>query len=277
MDFKPEIINTGSDGNCVVLDDHFMFDCGLSRKKILTVYPDVEQLKAVFVTHRHSDHTNLPFIKYCLKYGIEVHLPKAVLDELQSQRNFDESWINQIIINEDLGEFHYKSTFNHQEFEYSIIPHPTDHFDLTNFAFEIRRSDHKQALYATDLRTVSPTDRAQGISFLGKFDLLMLEGNYDENWLREYIDLNLMALDSDWDPAELDDETLNDWIRQNRHRIPHKISSSLYRGVQNLRHLSKQQARLYAAQHLKPNGQYYEMHRSSMFYEKPDDWKRLMI
>jgi hypothetical protein len=40
-----------------------------------------------------------------------------------------------------------------------------------------------------------------------------------------------------------------------------------------MRHLSKQQARAYVQDHLKEDGKYYEIHRSSMFYERPSDWQ----
>lgn len=51
---KYEIINSGSDGNAIVLNDEILLDCGVSYKKI---EPYVKKLKIVCISHR----THRPF------------------------------------------------------------------------------------------------------------------------------------------------------------------------------------------------------------------------
>lgn len=49
MDY--EVINTGSDGNAVVISKMILIDCGVSFKKI---EPYIKTLKLVLLTHIHS-------------------------------------------------------------------------------------------------------------------------------------------------------------------------------------------------------------------------------
>ena len=46
-----EIIETGSTGNAVVINENIMIDCGVSWKKI---QPYAKKLKLVLLTHKHS-------------------------------------------------------------------------------------------------------------------------------------------------------------------------------------------------------------------------------
>lgn len=102
------------------------------------------------------------------------------------------------------------------------------------------------------------------------FDIIEMEGNYDENWLREYIDTTIQTFTNEkLDVSRLTPEELKSWVNLNYQILPKKIYQDLYRATQNMRHLSKQQARAYVLNHLKPNGFYYEVHRSSQYYEKP--------
>lgn len=59
---KFQIINTGSDGNCFVVDDELMIDAGVVYKK-LTTGIDIEKIKYVMLTHIHGDHFNKTAIR----------------------------------------------------------------------------------------------------------------------------------------------------------------------------------------------------------------------
>lgn len=51
----PEIIASGSSGNCVILGGHVMIDCGVPVKRI---EPLLRRIGWLFITHRHLDHVN---------------------------------------------------------------------------------------------------------------------------------------------------------------------------------------------------------------------------
>ena len=100
------------------------------------------------------------------------------------------------------------------------------------------------------------------------FDVILLEGNYDEVYLREYIGKKLKEINADIDVEHFTDTELELFVKSHYSTLDKETKQILYRAVQNLRHLSKLQARAYARNHLKENGTYYEIHRSKKFYEK---------
>lgn len=66
------IIATGSDGNAVLINDHFLIDCGVSYSALR---PWVKDLRAVLLTHVHGDHfrpstiKRLAFERPALRFG----------------------------------------------------------------------------------------------------------------------------------------------------------------------------------------------------------------
>lgn len=55
-----EIIGTGSNGNCIVLNKYIMLDCGLSYSKVKSYLQDI---KVIFISHTHQDHLKKSTIK----------------------------------------------------------------------------------------------------------------------------------------------------------------------------------------------------------------------
>ena len=70
------ILGTGSSGNCIIVNDNIMLDCGLSYSKIKKY---LKNIKLIFISHKHTDHLlpttikqiayNYPTIKFV--YNIE--------------------------------------------------------------------------------------------------------------------------------------------------------------------------------------------------------------
>ena len=50
---KYEIIGSSSKGNCIVVEDILMLDCGVSYTKIK---PYLKKVKLIFISHGHKDH-----------------------------------------------------------------------------------------------------------------------------------------------------------------------------------------------------------------------------
>ena len=67
-----KILATGSDGNCVIINDTLMIDCGVPYK---TVEPHLGALNIVLLTHLHGDHFNpatirrMAYDKPSLRFG----------------------------------------------------------------------------------------------------------------------------------------------------------------------------------------------------------------
>lgn len=270
--FKVDIVSTGSEGNCVVINDEIMIDAGISKKKIKEYGIDLDKIKYLFITHRHSDHANLATIRYFITNNVEVHVPFSVRAKLMNENRIKVNNYPNLIIHEgfnnDYGIHRYTCG------TYNITLYPTKHYDIINYAIIIER-DNQRLLYATDLQTVEPTEISEGLSNLGTFNTIIMEGNYDEVYLRAFINNSINYIDPNLDGSVLNDDELDKWVRQNYKGLPNDVSHGMFRAVQNMRHLSKQQARIYVKNHLRQNGRYYEVHRSSMFYEKKNKWESL--
>lgn len=264
--FNIKIHATGSSGNMIQIDNTII-DLGVTKSKALQLV-NFDEIDEVFISHRHSDHFYLPLVKEVISKNIPLYISEdtnnkynlksedtnvTIIEELNSKPNFT-------IDNCRYNRFQLKNG----NYIYCI---PQKHDDIINYAFVIE-NDNERLLFATDLDTLSKSDVGDGILHLGKFDVILLEGNYDEDYLREYIGEILKTIDPELDHKYFTDEELNNFVKKHYGVIDKETRQVLYRGVQNLRHLSKLQARAYARNHLKPNGRYYEIHRSSMFYEK---------
>lgn len=174
--FDIQILGTGSGGNAVLIDETILIDCGLGVRKLL---PYFEKVRHVFITHRHGDHLQLPILKNVAKkispsiiqYGLHVNTDcyNFIMDK-----------------NPELGSLiETERLTNHSNFditiegvEYNIRTYPLYH-DVENQGFIITK-DGKTLIHATDTSTMK--DAPNEI-----FDVLLVEGNYDESKLIEYL------------------------------------------------------------------------------------------
>lgn len=263
MSFDFTIIESGSNpGNCTVLDKHIMIDCGLSIKRVKQTI-NLPDIKIAIVTHRHTDHVKYPLIKALAKQGTFLYLPQAVVDTFT--KNYPDNPLSPTQY-QTLESLSRKSIQVDDDHLITFIPQK--HEDLVNYAIYVKK-DNETFLYATDLDTLFPSDVGDGIMHLNNIDVLALEGNYDETYLRRTIVETLTQYDNSRQWANCSPEEIAQFLDTFGNMLPKGTYRLLYRAIQNLRHLSKQQARSYAANHLKKDGVYYEMHRSKEFYEEP--------
>ena len=263
-----KILATGSSGNCVLIDGKVLIDAGITIKLLTAYGVKPEDLDALIITHKHGDHMSTPLVRYLLSAGVKAFLSTGVIAELAKE--------GQIKITElvDVGQvtpITEDKVF--QAGDIQIQAYPQKHHDLVNYAFVLTKGQDR-LLYATDLDTLEPSETGVGLLHLGQFDTLLLEGNYDEPYLRAYIEYMVSLVPEAEDPTKASDEDLEAWVKTHYRSLPDQIARNAFRAIQNHRHLSKQQARAYAKTHLKPGGVYYEIHRSGQFYEEPDeDWR----
>ena len=277
MGFDINIISTGSQGNCVVIDGSIMCDAGISRKKIEDSGFDMHNLDVLMVSHKHHDHTNLATIRWAIEHSVETHLPNSIIEMLRDEGriNIDQYLGRTVYVHEDKDEYTLQLKKSPYTKEMHLKLYPQRHHDIINYAFVMEKEvdgKKQRMLYSTDLDTIGPTEVGPGLTALGMFNTIVLEGNYDEVWLRDFIESSIGAVDDSIDTLTMTNSELDKWLRANYRQLPRDISAGLFRAVQNMRHLSKQQARLYVRNHLLPGGDYYEVHRSHMFYERPSTW-----
>ena len=263
---KIRILATGSSGNSVLVDHQILIDAGITKKAFQSFGIDPKTISLLAITHRHSDHMNLPFVRYLLEEGVSMLLPAEAIADIAREGKADTKvlcatgQIKKIVPEEETVVGGIR-----------LIPYAQKHHDIINYAFVLEKAEER-LLYSTDLDTVEATDVGVGLLHLGQFDTLLLEGNYDEAYLRSYIEHMVSVVPGAEDPRKQNDLDLEQWVKANYRNLPEEVARNAFRAIQNHRHLSKQQARAYAATHVKPGGRYYEIHRSKTFYEAPEGW-----
>lgn len=262
------ILATGSSGNCVLVGGNILVDAGINFKHFSEFDIPLNEIACCIITHKHGDHMNKPFVRKLLANGIQVIMSEDSAAELvtEGKVNVEEC------VDKGLITFLHKDTVYCFGDTLSMTAHPQKHHDIVNYAL-VFEDNGSRLLYSTDLDSLEPSDKGEGLMHLGMFDTILLEGNYDEPYLRSYIEYIISIAPEAEDPGEMDNTELELWVKKNYRLLPDEIARNAFRAIQNRRHLSKQQARAYAATHLKPGGSYYEIHRSGTFYEEPVGWR----
>lgn len=151
------IINTGSDGNCTIVNEILAIDMGVSYKKLS---PYVDKLQLVLLTHIHGDHFNKSTIRKLainrptLKFGCCEWLVQELLSCGVSKNNVHVY---------DIG-----TKYNYGSF--SLIPIKLYH-DVPQCGYRLFMNNEK-LIYATDTNTLD------GIKAL-EYDVYLIEGNYE--------------------------------------------------------------------------------------------------
>lgn len=164
---KYKIINSGSDGNCILINDEILLDCGVSFKKIEPYY---KKLKLVFISHMHHDHLlpstikNLALERPTLRFVVGEFLVDKLLDCGVSKKNID------------ILKLRTRLSYNTN---LSIQPIRLYH-DVPNFGIRLNL-ERERLIYITDTKTV------EGIK-AKDYDLYLVEGNYDEDEILDRIE-----------------------------------------------------------------------------------------
>lgn len=163
------LVQTGSSGNCLIINKFLALDMGINFKKLKPYYKD---LKLVFIGHEHSDHLNKTCIKTLarerptLRFCVGEWLVPILVECGVSKKNIDIIEAPKVY---DYGTFKISPI---------ILYHDCKIFGLRIFIGD------KKAVYITDTHTV------EGISCKG-YDYYFIESNYGEEELQERINRKL--------------------------------------------------------------------------------------
>jgi phosphoribosyl 1,2-cyclic phosphodiesterase len=169
--FEVHVLASGSDGNCTIIqfeDEAIMIDAGISCRRIKDLMGkegvDPKALKALLVTHEHSDHI-AGAGPVSRKFNIPVMCNKAT---------FDCSGIGNVEYTEirTMGSFCVGSM--------NVTPLPTSHNAAEPNAFLVEAED-KRVLVATDTGKLT----FQVEHALKHADVAVIESNYDRKMLAE--------------------------------------------------------------------------------------------
>ena len=164
---KYEIIGSSSKGNCIIVEDILMLDCGVAYSKIKK---HLSKVKLIFISHSHQDHLlpstvkkiayNFPTIKFLtgseevveILYVQGIHTNNIYI--LKSGKKYD------------LGLLKVKL-----EQLYHDTPNYGLKWDLNG----------KKGIYAVDTEKIDHIEAKN-------YDLYLIENNYQEKLLQEHID-----------------------------------------------------------------------------------------
>lgn len=168
-----DVLGSSSSGNCIIINEFLMLDCGLTYKSIKE---KLKKTKLIFISHCHSDHCktstikqiafNYPNIKFVVgskdlvKILIECNVKKANVFALPSNK-----WFNLGMLNVKLEKLTH---------------------DVPNHLIKFKIKD-KKGVYIVD------TGRIDDIS-AKNYDLYLIEANYQHELLKEHqrqLDKNL--------------------------------------------------------------------------------------
>lgn len=151
------IINSGSDGNGLIIEDIILIDCGITFKSLEKYY---KKLKIVLLTHIHRDHFNkftirkLAYERPTLRFACCEWLVKELVDCGVSKKNID--------VLDFMTEYDYGIL--------KIVPFPLFH-DVPQCGYKIEIMNNK-ILYATDTSKIDHV-------VAKNFDYYFIEGNYE--------------------------------------------------------------------------------------------------
>jgi Cft2 family RNA processing exonuclease len=164
--FDYEILKSGSDGNCLIINKKVAIDMGISFKQIQSY---LKELKVILLTHIHSDHfqkntiRKIAYEKPTIKFVCRNWLVKDLLELGVSKKNI------YVLKNQktyDLGLF-------------KVMPIDTYH-DVENTSY---RLDFKPITmyYATDTSKLDYLECLKGLNYY------FVENNYSRKELEERI------------------------------------------------------------------------------------------
>lgn len=154
---KYKIINSGSDGNGLIVEETILIDCGVTFKSLKDYY---KKIKIVLLTHIHKDHFNKSTIKKLayerptLRFGCCEWLVKDLVECGVSKKNIDVYKMGKI--------YSYK--------DFKVIPITLYH-DVPQCGYKLKIGSNK-LIYATD------TNKIDHI-IAKNYDYYFIEGNYE--------------------------------------------------------------------------------------------------
>lgn len=151
---KYKIVSSGSKGNCVIINENIMVDCGVPFKEIKN---DLYGIKYLIITHIHSDHLNLKTLTQ-----ISSQFPRIkIIGNYEVHQVFPVH----MIANEG---------FDIKTDDYIFTPFLAEH-DVLCYGYTWEH-EGKKIIYCTDTSTLEHAPA-------GSYDYLFLESNHDEQKL----------------------------------------------------------------------------------------------
>ena len=165
---------SGSSGNCYYIGSEksgVLIDAGRSAKQLEAALRDngldAGNVRAVFVTHEHSDHIQGLRV-FASRYGVKVYASAGTIKALNEKGMINEKVTTQII------------TADGTELDdMKITPFAVSHDCTEGFGYVVQTSDGRKTCFATDTGIVTP----EMLSAIRGCDTAVIESNHDVGML----------------------------------------------------------------------------------------------
>ncbi len=154
-----DVLQTGSSGNCVVLNDIIALDMGVPYKKVA---PHVRDLQLIFVGHEHADHfkastiralaAERPTMRFCggkwmYSKFIGAGVSACNVDVLEAEKRYDYGafQIEPVTLYHDVPNYGTKVFINGKKVIYIVDTGYVDDVDAKDFDLFLLESNHTQA------------------------------------------------------------------------------------------------------------------------------------
>lgn len=161
-----EIISSSSNGNCIIVEDFLMLDCGVTYNKIKDY---IDKIKLIFISHIHKDHLLPTTIKKISYYHPNIKFicgNEEVLKELVKNR---------------IKTKNVYMLKNSKKYDLGLVKCKVEelYHDKQNnlLKWEIKG---KKGIYIVDTNSVDHIEAK-------KYDLYLIESNYQEKLLEKHI------------------------------------------------------------------------------------------
>lgn len=185
---KYNVIKTGSAGNCLMLNDDFLYDIGIPFKKINDNI-DIEKVKIIFISHSHCDHIKKETTKMMIELNKIIFCNSDVYNIIKGW-GFDVKNVKEF----NTGDIYtYK---NGKGETYKIESIPLVHNVLCNgLKFKIidMFDEETKIIIATD------TNNLKGIT-AKDYDYFFIEENYCEDFIKKIQEDNIFL--NHWENGE---------------------------------------------------------------------------
>lgn len=156
---KYKVIGSSSKGNCIIVNNYLMLDCGVSYKKIKDC---LKNIKIIFISHEHHDHLNPTTIVKIIyeypniKFLVGRHLVNKLVDLGVNKKN---------IITFVLGSWYDIGIF---KTKMELLYH-----DVPNCCLHIEFKNGEKLFYAVDTNSLEHIQAKN-------YNLYLVEGNFED-------------------------------------------------------------------------------------------------
>ena len=163
---KYEVIGSSSKGNCIIVEDVLMLDCGVTYSKIKRYLPKV---KLIFISHVHQDHLLPSTIK---KIAYNYPTIKFLTGS---------EFVVQNLVFLGIKENNIYPLKCHKKYDLGLLKVKLEelYHDTPNYALKWQIND-KKGIYIVDTNSVEHIQAKN-------YDLYLIESNYNEELLNQHI------------------------------------------------------------------------------------------